>query len=364
MNLSFSFRTPQIAAENLELFNARSAPFRIHGLYHPERGGLFRRMPSEVAQRVSPRVTLLHTHTAGARLRFATNSTFIAVGATYPPMTFSSPRSALLSGAGACCFDLFVDGSHSRVMCPRDLKQEGSVVSFDLKSGRYESSVSFSEKKLRQITLCFPSFVNVSELFIGLKEGSILQEAEPYPNEDPVVFYGSSITQGACASRSGNTYQNRLSARLGFDYVNLGFAGACKAEETMIDYLCSIKTPLLMFDYDHNVSSSEALEKTHLSSLRKLRAAHPKIPIVLMSKPNQHNGEEEALRRMEIIRHSYEVMKKESPAPIYFVNGQEIFHSHDSDMMTIDNTHPTDFGFYCVANALMPIFEKYFPVKK
>lgn len=360
MKPNYQFQSPDILQKKPAIYDAEQAPLRIHGLYAAKQNGIFARMPAEVAEQTSKRVSLLYTNTAGARLRFATDSSFLAVGAVYPPMTLPSDRTAALSGAGACCFDLYVDGEHCRVLWPQRLIQRGSVVSFDLSDGRYEALISFEEKRMRQITLCFPSFVNISDLFIGLEDTATLAAATPYANDLPVVLYGSSITQGACASRSGNTYANILSRQFNFDYINLGFAGACKAEAPIIDYLCALPMRLLVYDYDHNAPSVEYLRDTHLSALRRLREAHPTIPILLLSKPNRHNGREEALRRMEVIEESYTIMRRESNAPIHFVNGQEIFEGHDSEMMTVDNTHPTDLGFYCMAKAMAKIFKLYF----
>ncbi len=356
----FCFRSEELRGEDLALYNARKAPFRLYGLYRPEEEGLFKRMPESVATATSKRMSLLYTNTAGARLRFSTDSQFLAIGAVYPPMEFPSARTAALSAAGAFCFDLYADGEHCRVLWHQGLTQNGSAVSFDLSEGRYEAWISFEEKKMRSFTLCFPSFVNISDLFVGLKQDAVLREGEPYVNEIPVCFYGSSITQGACASRSGNTYPNLLSERFNFDYVNLGFASACKAEDSVIDYLCSLPMSLLVFDYDHNAPSAEFLESTHLPALRRLRAAHPRIPFILLSKPNRHNGREEGIRRMKVIEKSARILQEESSAPVHFVNGQEVFESHDRNMMTVDGTHPTDLGFYCMAEALNGIFSLYF----
>ena len=344
--------------KDIRFYSANSEYVSLHGVWYEN--GTYRRMPKDVAEATNWRVAMLYTHTSGARLRFCTDSPYIAVGAIYPPMEFSSPKSASLSSAGAFCFDMYADGKHCRVLLPQKTVQRGSVVSFDVEGGQYESFMSFSSKRMREITLCFPSFVDMSELYIGLKEGSKVEEGREYVNENgsPVVFYGSSITQGACASRSGNIYQNVLSRKFNFDYVNLGFAGACKAEDAIIDYLCSLDMSVLVFDYDHNTPNAEHLRRTHLPALRKLRAAHPDVPIVLMSKPNIHSGVAEAIERKNVIEDSYRALKSESDTPVYFVDGQKIFESCDSEMMTVDNTHPTDLGFYCMAKALEGIFEE------
>ena len=355
----FTFK--QVGEERLTVYDARKKPFRIYGLWHPEEEGVFRRMPEEVAEAVSPRVKLLHTNTAGARLRFVTDSTVLAVGAIHAPTEFPSPRTAALCYANSFFFDLYADGSHCHVLWHEGAVADERSVHLEIPDGHYESVVRFSEKREREITLCFPSFVNIEEVFIGVEEGAVVKESTPYVNEGrPVVFYGSSITQGASASRSGNLYQNILSRRFHFDYINLGFASGCKAEESMIDYLCTLTPSLFVFDYDHNARNSEFLRNTHLPALRRLREAHPEVPFAVLSKPNQHSGEQEAFGRARIIEESCRILRKEGSAPLHFINGQEIFCRHDAEMMTLDGTHPTDLGFFSMAEALCPIFEKYF----
>ena len=359
MDKGFVFKHLDIPAD-IAVYNARKDPFQICGLYRPEEPGIFRRMPTEVAQKVSKRVHLLHTNTAGARLRFATDSAYIAVGAVYPPMEFPSARTAAFAAAGAFSFDLYADGKYSRILWPQALRQQGSVVSFDIPDGQYEAVCNLGEKKLRQITLHFPSFVNISDVYIGLEKDAVLEMPVAYRNEKPVVFYGSSITQGACASHPGNIYQNILSRKLNFDYLNLGFASGAKAEEEIVDYLCSLDMCMLVFDYDHNAKDLAFLEKTHLPALRKLRAAHPDIPFVVLSRPNRDPDEAQAQARAKLIEENCRILQAEGNAPVHFVDGQKIFHSHDSEMMTVDGTHPTDLGFYCIAQALQDTMACYF----
>jgi hypothetical protein len=359
MDNGFVFTHPNIPVEQLTVYDARKEPFQIYGLYQPKEPGVFKRMPIAVAENVSKRVRLLHTNTAGARLRFVTDSPFIAVGAIYPPMEFPSARTAAFAAAGAFSFDLYADNQYCRILWPMELVQRGSVVSFDIPKGQYESFCELGEKKRRQITLNFPSFVNIQDIYIGLQEGAVLEAAPGYVNQKPVVFYGSSITQGACASHPGNIYQNILSRKLNFDYLNLGFASGAKAEDAIIDYLCTLDMCMLVFDYDHNAKDVEYLEKTHLPALRKLRAAHPDIPFIVLSRPNRDPTEEKAQERAKLIAENCRILSEEGNAPVHFINGQTIFHSHDSEMMTIDGTHPTDLGFYCIAKALYDPISQY-----
>ena len=86
MTEKFEFMNEKIVSEQLVVYNVRNTPFRIYGLYHPEEEGIFKRIPLDVAEQTSKNVRLLCTNTTGARVRFKTDSSYIAVGAIYPPM--------------------------------------------------------------------------------------------------------------------------------------------------------------------------------------------------------------------------------------------------------------------------------------
>ena len=342
-----------------KVYDARSKPFQLYGLHKPEEQGLFKRMPLEVAEKTSERVKLLYTNTAGARIRFKTDSIHITVKTDYPPMEFSSPQTAAKCSLGAYSFDLYADNKFCRVLTPKELMQEGSINHFVVQNEEYEGYYEFKEKRIREITLYFPSFVNIRNVQIGLDEDAIVEEGGQYVNDKQIVFYGSSITQGACASRAGNTYENILSRRMNFDYLNLGFASGAKAEDAIIDYLGTLDMSVLVFDYDHNTKTPQHLAKTHYPALERFRKAQPKTPIIMMSRPNQCFGKEDSEARVKVIQESHQKLMEQGDKNVHFINGQEIYLSHDSEMMTIDDTHPTDFGFYCIAEALEKVLRLY-----
>ena len=74
------------------------------------------------------------------------------------------------------------------------------VPGFDVKDG-FEGIIEFETRELREITINFPLYSNVNELYIGLQQNAVLKEAAKYKDIKPIVYYGSSITQGGCASR-------------------------------------------------------------------------------------------------------------------------------------------------------------------
>ena len=104
--------------------------------------------------------------------------------------------------------------------------------------------------------LNFPTYNPVAKLYIGIKEGSRTETPDKYINKKPVVFYGSSITQGGCASRPGNIYQNFLSRALNVDYLCLGFSGNAKGEKEIAEYMAKLHMCAFVSDYDHNAPDS------------------------------------------------------------------------------------------------------------
>ena len=195
-------------------------------------------------------------------------------------------------------------------------------------------------------------FADILEVYIGVEEHAEVQKGKAYQNEKPIVFYGSSITQGACVSRPGNMYQNILSQKLNFDYVNLGFSGSALAEDSIIDYISQMDMQMLIFDYDHNAPTPEYLEKTHYKALEKIRSVQKDIPIFILTRPNISGGVEEVESRRYIIYKSYQTLCSNGDQNVYFVDGRKAFHSLNKNMMTIDGIHPNDFGFYCIAREL------------
>ena len=91
----------------------------------------------------------------------------------------------------------------------------------------------------------------------------MLKDAPEYRIKKPVVYYGSSITQGGCASKPGSSYESILSRRFDCDYINLGFSGTAKGEDEIVDYIKGLEMSVFVMDYDHNAPTTE-----HLASRR------------------------------------------------------------------------------------------------
>ena len=92
----------------------------------------------------------------------------------------------------------------------------------------------------KELTLYFPCYGSVRDLELGFKTGAVVKEHTPYTYTKPILFYGSSITQGCAASRPGKAYPSTLSHRFDFDFINLGFAGSCRGEEVLCEHMANL----------------------------------------------------------------------------------------------------------------------------
>ena len=331
-----------LGVEDVVFHTVRSDPFEVYGLYDYRHQPQFMRMPDEVARTVSPGVTELNYHTAGGRVRFCTDSPYIAIRAVMPG-TCKMPHIPVLGSSG---FDLYIDDpvtGRSRFVRP-------FMPPFDLQTG-YDSIIHVGEKKLRYYTVNFPLYNPVTELYIGVADGSAIGGGVRYRPLEPILYYGSSITQGGCASRPGNCYQNIIARRLHIDYVNLGFSGNGCGEETIADYMASLPMCAFVSDFDHNASDADHLRRTHYRLYERIRAKHPEVPYIMISRPDFFYDNTTAGRR-DVIFESYRRARDAGDRRVYFIDGESFFRGQDEDMCTVDACHPNDLGFARMADVI------------
>lgn len=329
----------KIQKDDIKFYNVDEKPFSIHGVFREN--GKYRRLPEGVAKSVSEGVYMLHAHAAGGRVRFVTDSSYVAIYAKMDGLG-KMPHFAFTGSIG---FDLYADGIYENTYRPP----------MDIEDG-FEGVVELGSNEMREITLNMPLYSNVCELYIGLQKDAIVKEAKPYKNTKPVVYYGSSITQGGCASRPGMSYQAIVSRKFDCDYINLGFSGSAKAEEEIIDYIKNLDMSLFVYDYDHNAPDVEHLKNTHEKMFKAIRNAQPNLPIIMMPRPKAILTDEEIVRR-NIVEATYNNAVSAGDKNVYFIDGKELTALCGSEG-TVDNAHPTDFGFNSMADALCKIMEK------
>ncbi len=327
-------------AEGFVWYDAAQAPMELYGFCGIE-GDPYRRLPDEVGAATNAGTRRNASHTAGGRVRFSTDSKRIAIRAKMPYMT----KYDHMAFNGSAGFDLYEDFEHScRYMgtfrCSVN-DTEGYTAKRPVKGGQ-----------MRDYTVNFPLYSPVSELLIGIDAGAKLGGGAKYKNVPPIVYYGSSITQGACSSRPGIAYQSIITRRLNIDHVNLGFSGNARGEQAMAEYIASLPMTAFVCDYDHNAPNAEHLYATHYDFYKTIREKQPKLPIIFVSRPDFDNSYSQSVKRRRAIEDTYYRAREEGDRNVFYIDGQGLFRGDLKEECTVDTTHPSDIGMALMADGI------------
>ncbi len=324
----------KIEREGLKFYDIDEAPFKIYGVFRE--GDHYVRLPSDIAKSVNDGVFNLHTHTAGGRVRFVTDSPYVAISVKLN--TVYKMSHFAFTGSIGC--DIF---SGTRYI--------GTIVPPANVTTEYEGviNVPFTEEKEYAVNM--PLYSGVDKMYIGIKEGCTLKAAPEYKIEKPVVYYGSSVTQGGCASRPGNAYQGIISRNLDCDFINLGFSGSARAEDEIANYIASLDMSAFVYDYGYNAPTLEHYKNTHERMFKIIRKANPDLPIVMVSKPRYHVTPE-LKEWFEVMMNTYNNAISAGDKNVYFIDGSTLFTRDTCEVAFVDGTHPTDVGFLDMANGI------------
>ena len=331
--------------EGMKVYDVNEAPCRLYGLCRQEGEKDYKRLPVDFAKNLgNPSVAVMYNRTTGIRVRFKTDSNRIILKCVQKEQV-NIPHIAVTCSS---CFDLYADGRYCNVFRP-GIDTDGKNSDDKSMDGGYQSGYVFKgERKMRELLIHFPLYNSVEQVYIALEEDAQVLPAEEYPHTAPVVFYGSSITQGACASHPGNCYVNILSRRLGFDFVNLGFSGGCFGEIEFAQYIPGLNPSVLVMDYDHN-SPLAQLEERHEAFFLEFRKHCPHTPVVFITAADRALGTQ---TRRNVIFRTYENAVAAGDKNVYFIDGSEIYREPGVDACTADNAHPNDLGFWFMANRI------------
>ena len=323
---------------DIKFYSVFEEPFSINGLIYEN--GKFRRLPENVAKSVSEWVYHLHANTSGGRVRFKTDSSYVAISAKM--CNVCKMDHFALTGSGG--FDMYVKTGD-------EFKFTSTFRPSSSMTDGYESLFDFKVNEMREIVINFPLYSDVCELYIGIEEGAAVSAPTPYAYEKPVVYYGSSITQGGCASRPGNAYPSILSRKFNTDYINLGFSGSAKGELEIAEYIASLDMELFVYDYDHNAPDAAHLEATHERMFKIIREKHPCLPVIMMSSTSMARFHDNRDLRRDIIYKTYKNACDAGDRNVYFWDGTAEFEPY-SEFGTVEGCHPNDYGFVGIAKSL------------
>lgn len=302
----------------------------------------YSRIPARYLPGVTTTVRHLSGNTAGLAVRFRTDATTIAaVWDGQSGFTMNHMADTGISG-----LDLYV----------RDPQATGRRAWKYAGTGRPDTVATYGTiarglpGTMREYLLYLPLYNRVSELQICVPPGAAVEPAPPRARK-PIVFYGTSITQGGCASRAGMAHPAILGRWLGRESVNLGFSGSGKMEPVMADVLAEIDAAAYILECLPNMTIELVSERV-VPFVEQLRRARPGVPILLAENPNLagDHAQNAALRRAlaELRRRGHRHLHHLPAAP-------QLAGTEDG---TVDGTHPTDLGYLRIAESYEPTLKR------
>ncbi|WP_200808277.1 SGNH/GDSL hydrolase family protein [Demequina sp. NBRC 110055] len=316
-------------------------PLSLHGLSHVDaRAQEFWRLPPDLIASLPEPYERLGRRPAGGRVRFATNATSFTVRLVLKTESVD-PTMALPAAAGA---DVYIGaGMGARFVgqvAPRAYGYAGVPFEVSIVKGPGWETV----------TINLPRNEQIESLEVDLPPSARLTVAPSYRHAAPIVFYGSSITEGAAAPRPGAAYTSTVARWLDSDHLNYGFSGNAQGEQAVAAHIAAHDAlTAFVLDYDHNAPTVEHLDLTHRPFFETVRAAHPDIPVLIMTRPEVDADPEDSARRRDVAMETFLTARADGDRQVWFLDGHELFGTVGREECTIDRLHPTSLGFHRMA---------------
>ena len=306
----------------------------------------FDRFPAIADGHVTPAVWELSRDSAGMMVRFQTDSSLIWADYTLLRERLNGVNMTPIGASGLDLYARDDAGEWRWVGVARPEKKEVRVqLANQLAPG------------LREYAIYLPLYNGVEKLSIGVDPLSQFTPLAPRTDK-PIVFYGTSITHGASASRPGMVHTAILGRRFDRSVINLGFSGNGRMDAAVGDLLNKIDAAVYVIDCLPNMDAGAVREKC-IPLVNQLRTAHPTTPIVLVEdrrfsnswiQPNKdqfHNDNHAALREC------FEKLQTSGVTGLFYIPGDDLLGSDAEG--TIDGSHPNDLGFLRQADVMAPI---------
>lgn len=335
--------------DSLMFFNATR--FQVIGKAFWETESPYDRLPVYLKDSIRKELWDLGKNTAGVAVRFRTNST--AIGAKWTVLNNFSMRHMTnvgIKGVDLYCYD---EGSWTPVKAGQPSGKENKSLIIDHMDGA-----------MREYMLYLPLYDGIENLEIGIDPGAeIAKPALQTPcTQKPIVIYGTSITQGGCASRPGMAFPSILSRFTGREVINLGFSGNGRLDLEIARAMADQTDPcVFVLDCAANCTP-EIIRERCIPFIGILRGKHPDTPIVLVDnirfpyarfdRETAENLDRKTKEYGKVMRYFKEEMRDGN---IYFMEGTGLIHEEG----TVDGTHLTDLGNMGIAQAFYEYLRRF-----
>jgi hypothetical protein len=312
----------------------------VEGKGWADTAAFYDRLPAKAQATVPRQVWAASRCCAGLCIRFATDASSLKVRWTLLNADFAKPHFA---SAGRSGVDLYAKDREGRWRFSDNAAPQALTTTSDLALPPDSG----------QCLLYLPPYNGIRSIEIGAAKGRVLTACRSKLRR-PVVVYGTSITQGGCASRPGMAWTAIVGRTLDVPIINLGFSGSGKMEPAMADLLAELDPSVYVLDCLANMSP-QMVERRVEPFVRKLRSAHPITPIVLAEDSSFRNVCPTANGR--VLRGVYEKLTATGVQGVFFLSGHNMLGNDGEG--TVDGTHPSDLGMVRLAdvfaNSLRPL---------
>jgi len=342
---------PTRREEGLRWYSGRDPRFTVNGLpWFEENGRAFLRFPKRAKGIVRDPVWELSTMPSGGRVRFKTDSTALRVRVRHSRPDLAMPHMCAVGNSGV---DLYVGP-------PARMVYWGSNRPTTPTDPYVHEFFTKLPRRWREVTLYLPAYNDLVLLEIGLDPRAGLRPPPRFRLPRPVVVYGTSITQGGCASRSGNGWVPLLGRLLGVDVVNLGFSGNGQCDLEVADLMAEIDAACYVNDAIANMSA-ERMRTNYAAFNAILRRKRADTPLVLMTRigyAREHVMPGAAARAQDaLVRRVHRQYRRAGDRGVHLIESYSII-GRESDHPSVDGAHLTDLGFHRLAHGVAPVLKR------
>ena len=331
--------TEAASDKNLAITWSDIRQFGVEGRGWDDTKSFYDRLPAKAEGMVRPPVWDLSHDSAGMCARFVSDATTLRARWTLINSWLYLPNETAIANSGLDLYVKMTNGWHwLAVGQPTAQSNEVTLVE-NLLPGK------------REYLLYLPLYNGVKSVEVGIPTNAIIEQAPPWgPGvRKPIVFYGTSILQGLSASRPGMVHSAILGRRFNYPTINLGFSGNGKMEPELADLLAELAPSIYVIDCLPNMVAGEIKARVE-PFVRKLRAAHPETPIVLVEDRTMQDSfliagrmQYYHLKDRAELKAACERLEKSGVKNLYYIPGEPLFG--DDGEGSVDGSHPTDLGF-------------------
>ena len=337
-----------IAEDSITFYDGHM--FNIIGKYHREKH--YYRFPHKFKETLRENVWRLGQNTAGLGIRFRTNASTIIVRWT----VLNDASLPHMPATGVKGVDLYTFSNNGwqyvRTGFPKGKDNQSTLL-------------SNGDGVSREFLLNLPLYDGIELIEIGVNTSAEISSPKDHMLIDrkPVVYYGTSIAQGGCASRPGLAFTSIISRDLNIPFINLGFSGNGTIETSVGEAMTEVDAALYVIDCNPNTAPELIYDRT-IALVHQLKKAKPAIPVLLVEGflsesgyLNPGSGENEnIIKKRKELKRAYDELRKNGISGLHYQKGDGLIgQDHEG---TVDGIHPNDIGMMRMAQALTPVIKK------